>query len=196
MSEENQFSDEQIVKIFQGGDKAIFDLLVIKYQSRIKNIVARFLKKDSASIDDVAQETFMNAYLALNNFRNESQFYTWLYRIAVNSAKNYLKSNAYKHKVLDYSIDDEESFYLQETSDILDQPHLNKEYSDLEQKFKKTLELLPTEMREIIIMRELQDLSYKEISHILQCPVGTVRSRLFRAREKLFELLELGQNSE
>ena len=190
----SDLTDEQIVALFQQGEKHLFDILVLKYQSRVQSIISRFLRKDTASIEDIAQEAFINAYNALDKFRSDSQFYTWLYRIAINCAKNYLRSNAFKHRASDVSIDDEDLNIDAVSIDILDQPDLNIEYQQLNAELKSALNELPQEMQDVIVMRELSGKSYEEIAKILDCPVGTVRSRLFRAREKLFELVDFSIN--
>jgi len=178
-----------LVKLFQEGKREVFDLLVVKYQSRIMVVISQFMKKDHSSVEDIAQETFINAYRALDNFRFESQFYTWLYRIAVNSAKNYLKSNAYKSRTNSQTVDIDETTEIA-TENLEDQPNDLLEYEEMSQELQQVFSQLPREMRDVIVMRELSGKSYQEIAQILDCPIGTVRSRIHRAREKIFELMQ------
>jgi len=161
-------SDQQLVERVQRGDKRAFDLLVLKYQFKLQSIISRFVR-DRDEIADVTQEAFIKAYRALPGFRGESQFYTWLYRIAVNTAKNYLVTRSRRPPSADIDVADAE--YLA----------ANDQLHDLDS--RKTIADLPEDLRTAVTLREYEDLSYDDIAEIMQCPTGTVRSRLFRARE-------------
>jgi RNA polymerase sigma-70 factor (ECF subfamily) len=179
----------------QQGDKSAFDLLVIKYQHKIIQLVNRYVK-DPSEAQDVAQEAFIKAYRALGNFRGDSAFYTWLYRIAINTAKNYLVSRSRRSS--DYEVDVQDAEAIENAPQLqgMETPErllLNQEIIDT---IKTAIDKLPDEMRTAIILREFDGMSYEEIAEVMDCPVGTVRSRLFRAREaidnKLNPLLEHG----
>lgn len=188
MSDQNLL-DEQLVERVQRGDKAAFNLLVKKYQHKVVNLVARYVN-NPGDVPDVAQEAFIKAYRALPTFRGESAFYTWLYRIAVNTAKNYLTSQGRRPPSSDVEADDAESYgggdALQEVS--------TPENLALTDEIKRTvfaaIEALPEDLRTAITLRELEGLSYEEIAEIMDCPVGTVRSRIFRAREAIDKKLK------
>ena len=189
--------DEDLVLRVQQGDKSAFDLLVIKYQHKIIQLVNRYVK-DPSEAQDVAQEAFIKAYRALGDFRGDSAFYTWLYRIAINTAKNYLVSRARRSSNYQVDIDDAEALENAPQLQGMDTPErllLNQEIIDT---IKTAIEHLPEEMRTAIILREFEGMSYEEIAVAMDCPVGTVRSRLFRAREaidiKLNPLLEHGDS--
>lgn len=182
-SGENE-SDQQLVRRVQKGDNRAFDLLVLKYQYKIQAVISRFVK-DQSEVLDVAQETFIKAYRAMGNFRGDSQFYTWLYRIAVNTAKNHLVTKTRRPPGSDIDIGDAEHYnggeYLQEN----DTPEREMYRSELEKVVNNTLAELPEDLRTAITLRELEGMSYEEIAEIMDCPVGTVRSRIFRARETI-----------
>jgi RNA polymerase sigma-70 factor (ECF subfamily) len=187
--------DEDLVLRVQQGDKCAFDLLVIKYQHRIIQLVNRYVK-DPSEAQDVAQEAFIKAYRALGNFRGDSAFYTWLYRIAINTAKNYLVSRSRRSS--DYQVDIQDAEALENAPQLqgMETPErllLNQEIIDT---IKTAIDKLPEEMRIAIMLREFEGMSYEEIAEAMDCPVGTVRSRIFRAREaidnKLNPLLEHG----
>lgn len=185
--------DKDLVLRVQKGDKSAYDLLVIKYQYKIIQLVNRYVK-DPSEAQDVAQEAFIKAYRALGNFRGESAFYTWLYRIAINTAKNYLVARARRSSDYEIDIDDAEQVHNVPELKGLDTPEqhlLNEEIIDA---IKTAIEKLPEEMRIAITLREFEGMSYEEIAETMDCPVGTVRSRIFRAREaidnKLNPLLE------
>ncbi|MCB5225511.1 RNA polymerase sigma factor RpoE [Alishewanella sp. 16-MA] len=176
--------DWQIVQRVQQGDKAAFNLLVKKYQHRIANLISRYVS-NHGDVADVAQEAFIKAYRAIPGFRGESAFYTWLYRIAVNSAKNYLVSNNRKPPASDVDAEDAEYY---EGSDALkeqDSPEHLLLSEEIRQVVFGTIEKLPDELRTAITLRELEGLSYEEIAEVMECPIGTVRSRIFRAREAI-----------
>ena len=189
--------DENLVLRVQQGDKAAFDLLVIKYQHKIIQLVNRYVK-DPSEAQDVAQETFIKAYRAVGDFRGDSAFYTWLYRIAINTAKNYLVSRARRSSNYQVDIQDAEAIENAPQLQGMDTPErllLNQEIIDT---IKTAIDHLPEEMRTAIMLREFEGMSYEEIAVAMDCPVGTVRSRLFRAREaidiKLNPLLEHGDS--
>jgi RNA polymerase sigma-70 factor (ECF subfamily) len=187
--------DEDLVLRVQQGDKSAYDFLVIKYQHRIIQLVNRYVK-DPSEAQDVAQEAFIKAYRALGNFRGDSAFYTWLYRIAINTAKNYLVSRSRRSSDYHVDIQDAETFENAPQLQGMETPErllLNQEIIDT---IKAAIEKLPEEMRTAIMLREFEGMSYEEIAQAMDCPVGTVRSRIFRAREaidnKLNPLLEHG----
>ena len=179
-----QKTDQQLVELVQQGNKAAFDLLVIKYQHKVLSLVSRFVK-NQGDVPDVAQETFIKAYRALANFRGDSAFYTWLYRIAVNTAKNYLV--AQKRRPSSSDIDIEEGEYFSGADDLRDNASPEKLLMarELRDVVITTLEELPEDLRTAITLRELEGMSYEDIANVMECPVGTVRSRIFRAREAL-----------
>lgn len=176
--------DWQIVQRVQQGDQAAFNVLVKKYQHRIANLISRYVS-NHGDVADVVQEAFIKAYRAIPGFRGESAFYTWLYRIAVNSAKNYLVANNRKPPSSD--VDAEEAEYF-EGSDALkeqDSPEHLLLSEEIRYVVFSTIEKLPDELRTAITLRELEGLSYEEIAEVMDCPIGTVRSRIFRAREAI-----------
>jgi RNA polymerase sigma-70 factor, ECF subfamily len=190
--------DQQLVVRAQKGEKRAFDLLVAKYQRRLARLLSRFLR-DSADIEDVTQEAFVKAYRSLPAFRGESAFYTWLYRIGINTAKNFLSASNRRPVVhADFADEDGESFDL--ASQV---PDLNTPESELMNKqiiatVNAAVERLPEELRTAISLREMDGLSYDEIARVMDCPIGTVRSRIFRAREaiatELRPLLDTAKN--
>ncbi|GIU08991.1 RNA polymerase sigma factor RpoE [Shewanella glacialipiscicola] len=184
-----QLSDQQLVERVQQGDKNAFNLLVLKYQSKVISLISRYVR-NQADVADVAQEAFIKAYRALPNFRGESAFYTWLYRIAVNTAKNYLVSQGRRTPANDVDVEDAEYY---EGSDALKE-FASPERLMLSDEIKKvifdTLETLPDELRMAISLRELDGMSYEDIAIVMECPVGTVRSRIFRAREAIDKKLQ------
>ncbi|MGS0679542.1 RNA polymerase sigma factor RpoE [Shewanella sp. 125m-7] len=188
-----QISDQQLVERVQRGDKNAFNLLVLKYQNKVANLISRYVR-NQADVADVSQEAFIKAYRALPNFRGESAFYTWLYRIAVNTAKNHLVAQGRRAPAND--VDAEEAEYY-DGSDALKE-FASPERLVLSEEIQKvifdTLDTLPEELKMAISFRELDGMSYEEIANVMDCPVGTVRSRIFRAREaidkKLKPLLE------
>lgn len=182
MSEQKK--DLGLVRKAQAGDKQAFDLLVRKYQSRIISLVSRYLGHNG-DVQDVAQDAFIKAYTALPNFRGEAAFYTWLYRIAVNSAKNYLMARGRKPATVDVDAEETEFF---ETSESLKE-NASPERLALTEEIKTvifdTIEQLPEELKVAIQLREIDGMSYEEISTAMGCPIGTVRSRIFRARDAI-----------
>ncbi|KFZ38320.1 RNA polymerase sigma factor RpoE [Shewanella mangrovi] len=184
-----QISDQQLVERVQRGDKNAFNLLVQKYQSKVINLISRYVR-NQADVADVAQEAFIKAYRALPNFRGESAFYTWLYRIAVNTAKNHLVSQGRRAPSND--VDAEEAEYY-DGSDALKEfasPERLMLSDEIKQVVFDTLESLPEELKMAISLRELDGMSYEEIANVMECPVGTVRSRIFRAREAIDKKLQ------
>lgn len=184
-----QLTDQQIVEKVQRGDKNAYSLLVTKYQHKVAHLVSRYVK-NSGDVADVTQEAFIKAYRALPNFRGDSAFYTWLYRIAVNSAKNYLVSQSRKPPANDVDAD-EADFY--DGSDALKEqnsPERSLMSDELERVLFETVEKLPEDLRMAITLREMEGLSYEDIAKVMDCPVGTVRSRIFRAREAIDKVLQ------
>ena len=179
---EDQASDKQLVVRVQKGDKRAFDLLVIKYQFKVQAIVSRFVW-DRDELADVTQEAFIKAYRAIPNFRGESQFYTWLYRIAVNSAKNYVVARGRRPPESDIDAADAEQWVCSDQIRDLETPESQLFCQELEHAVRQVIADLPEDLRTAVTLREYHDLSYDEIADIMKCPTGTVRSRLFRARE-------------
>jgi RNA polymerase sigma-70 factor, ECF subfamily len=181
--------DQQLVERVQRGDKAAFDLLVVKYQRKIFRLLSRLIR-DSAEVEDVAQEAFIKAYRALPNFRGDSAFYTWLYRIAINTAKNWLVSQGRRAPTsTETEIEDAETFDDGEQLRDLNTPDamlLTRQVGDA---VNRAIEALPEDLKTAIVLRELEGLSYEEIAETMNCPIGTVRSRIFRAREAIAEEL-------
>ncbi|MCR6653989.1 MAG: RNA polymerase sigma factor RpoE [Cellvibrionaceae bacterium] len=177
-----QDTDEQLVARVQQGDKRAFDLLVLKYQHKIIAIISRFVR-DSAEVHDVAQEAFIKAYRALGNFRGDSAFYTWIYRIAVNTAKNHLVSRGRRPPATDVDIDDAEFLSGADGLRDITSPEHELMKDQLEQVVYKAIQSLPEDLRTALTLREMEGMSYEEIAEVMDCPVGTVRSRIFRARE-------------
>ncbi|SMF35775.1 RNA polymerase, sigma-24 subunit, RpoE [Alteromonadaceae bacterium Bs31] len=177
-------TDEQLVARVQKGDKRAFDLLVLKYQHKILAIISRFVK-DNAEVQDVAQETFIKAYRALANFRGDSAFYTWIYRIAINTAKNYLVSRGRRPPSSDVDVDDAEYYSGGEQLKDFASPEGQMMRDQLEEVVHKAIRELPEDLRTAVTLREMEGMSYEEIAEVMGCPVGTVRSRIFRAREAI-----------
>ena len=182
-------NDQQLVERVQAGDQSAFNLLVLKYQHRVLKLVGRFVS-DPSEAQDVAQEAFLKAYRALGSFRGESAFYTWLYRIAINTAKNALV--AQRRRPVDFDLDaqDPESFERQAKLKESDTPEGVLLTEEIRQVVEKAMEQLPEDLRTAIVLRELDGLSYEEIAEAMDCPVGTVRSRIFRAREAIDKKLK------
>lgn len=181
---DQQANDQQLVARVQKGDRRAFDLLVIKYQHRILALVSRFIP-DFAEAQDVTQEAFIKAYRALPNFRGDSQFYTWMYRIAVNTAKNFLVSRNRRTPIRDIDVDDAEYFADEGSMKDIASPDKLMARDQLRTVVFQAIETLPEELRVAITLRELDGLSYEDIAQVMGCPIGTVRSRIFRAREAI-----------
>ena len=182
-------TDAQLVKRVQKGDKRAFDLLVLKYQHKVQAVISRFVK-DHTEVLDVSQEAFIKAYRAIGNFRGESQFYTWLYRIAVNTAKNYLVTRNRRPPSEDVDISDAEYYSGSEYLKDNDTPEGEMYRSELEKAVFQAMTDLPEDLRTAVTLREMEGMSYEEIAEVMNCPVGTVRSRIFRAREAITDKIQ------
>jgi RNA polymerase sigma-70 factor, ECF subfamily len=182
-------ADQQLVRRVQAGDKSAFNLLVLKYQHRVLKLVSRFVS-DAAEAEDVAQEAFIKAYRALASFRGDSAFYTWLYRIAINTAKNALVSNRRRPVDFDLDLQDPEQYDRHARLKESDTPEGVLLTEEIRQVVEHAMEQLPEDLRTAIVLRELEGLSYEEIAEAMDCPVGTVRSRIFRAREAIDKKLK------
>jgi RNA polymerase sigma-70 factor (ECF subfamily) len=186
-------TDQQLVVRVQKGDKRAFDLLVLKYQYKVHAIVARFIR-DSDEVRDVVQEAFIKAYRALPKFRGDSQFYTWLYRIAVNTAKNYLVARSRRPPSSDVDLEDAQ--YYSGSDELRDHssPENQLFRDELESAINQAIVELPEDLRTAVTLREYEGLSYEDIAAVMDCPVGTIRSRIFRGREaidaRVVELVE------
>ena len=181
--------DQQLVERVQRGDKHAFDLLVTKYQRKLGRLISRFVR-DPAEAEDVTQDAFIKAYRALPGFRGESAFYTWLYRIGINTAKNHLLANK-RRAPTSTPFDAEESESLEDASLLRE---VNTPENELMSKqvvgvVQASLQQLPEDLRSALTLREIEGLSYEEIANVMNCPIGTVRSRIFRAREAVAENL-------
>jgi RNA polymerase sigma-70 factor (ECF subfamily) len=179
-------TDQQLVLRVQKGDKRAFDLLVLKYQYKLQAIVGRFIR-DTDEVADVTQEAFIKAYKALPKFRGDSQFYTWLYRIAINTAKNYLVSRSRRPANTDIDVEDAEQFANNDKLIDQESPESSMMTDELAAIIKNSLNALPEDLRTALTLREFEGMSYEDIAAVMGCPVGTVRSRIFRAREFLDE---------
>ena len=180
---EESSTDKQLVERVQRGDKRAFDLLVLKYQHRIVGLVGRYLR-DQDEVQDVAQEAFIKAYRALPRFRGDSAFYTWLYRIAINTAKNHLVSRSRRPPDSDVDVDLADGIYQDSLSDMVN-PENSLATDQLEAVVYKAIDDLAEDLKVAVTLREFEGLSYEEIADVMECPVGTVRSRIFRAREAI-----------
>ena len=180
--------DQALVERVQSGDTRAFDLLVRKYQHKIVSVVTRYVS-DWSEAQDVAQEAFIRAYRAIGAFRGDSAFYTWVYKIAINTAKNHLVSRGRRPPIGDITIDD--AVQLEGASQLRDRATPERELlrQEIERTVSSTVEELPEELRTAITLREVDGLSYEEIAEAMSCPIGTVRSRIFRAREAIDEKL-------
>jgi RNA polymerase sigma-70 factor (ECF subfamily) len=176
--------DQILVERAQRGDRHAFDLLVLKYQQKIVNLVMRYVRDPTEALD-VSQEAFVKAYRALPRFRGDSAFYTWLYRIAINTSKNYLES--LQRKPTEYNLDAQDPMSAERHAQLRDEetPEGIAMQEQLRKVLEKTIAALPEELRTAIMLREIEGLSYEEIATAMDCPVGTVRSRIFRARDAL-----------
>ena len=181
--------DQQLVERAQHGDKHAFELLVAKYQRKLGRLLSRFIR-DAAEIEDVTQEAFIKAYRALPSFRGDSAFYTWLYRIGINTAKNYLVAMGRRAPTTtEFDIADAETFEDGEQLKDLNTPENELMSKQIAKTVNQTLQELPDELRTAITLREIEGLSYEDIAISMGCPIGTVRSRIFRAREAIAEKL-------
>jgi len=185
MAQGDREIDQQLVERAQNGDKRAFELLVVKYQRKLTRLLSRFIR-NSGEVEDVAQEAFIKAYRALPSFRGESAFYTWLYRIGINTAKNYLVAMG-RRAPTSTGLDAEEAETFDDNERLRD---MNTPEAELMSKqmaavVNETMQTLPEELRTAITLREIEGLSYEEIAEVMNCPIGTVRSRIFRARETI-----------
>ena len=189
--------DQALVERAQKGDKRAFELLVAKYQRKLGRLLSRMVR-DAAEVEDITQETFIKAYRALPGFRGESAFYTWLYRIGVNTAKNYLVGRKRQATSTDVLAEDAENY---EEGDMLRDvatPDAELQTKQIAQAVNSAVDALPDELRVAITLREIEGMSYEEIAQMMDCPIGTVRSRIFRAREAIAERIRpmLGTNKD
>ena len=182
-------TDQELVRRVQAGDQTAFNLLVLKYQHRVLKLVGRFVN-DAAEAEDVAQEAFLKAYRALASFRGDSAFYTWLYRIAINTAKNALVSQRRRPVDFDLDLQDPDQYDRQAKLKEADTPEGVLLTDEIRAVVEEAMEQLPEDLRTAIVLRELEGLSYEEIAEAMDCPVGTVRSRIFRAREAIDKKLK------
>ena len=177
--------DQELVERAQAGDQKAFERLVEKYQRKLGRLLSRFIR-DHAEVEDVSQEAFIKAYRALPSFRGESAFYTWLYRIGINTAKNYLVAKGRRAPTsTDYDASDAESFEDADQLHDINTPERLMQSRQIGQTVNAAMEALPEELRNAIVLREIEGLSYEEIAVAMACPIGTVRSRIFRAREAI-----------
>lgn len=180
----SQSSDKKLVKRVQKGDKGAFDLLVLKYQHKIVNLVMRYVRDPEIALD-ITQEAFIKAYRALPRFRGDSAFYTWMYRIAVNTAKNHLAAQRRRPMDVELDLQDPEQYDLHAKLKETDTPEGVTLSNELKETVERAIAALPEDLRTAIILRELDGMSYEEIAQTMECPVGTVRSRIFRARDAI-----------
>lgn len=186
MTTDNKSVDLQLVQRAQQGETAAYDVLVLKYQPKVLNIIARFVR-DTSECQDIAQEVFLKAYRALGSFRGDSAFYTWLYRIAVNTAKNHLTAQSRRptDQSNSFDINDPESIFTPDSLQDYDTPEGLALTAEIQDAVARAIQALPDDLREAVTLRELEGMSYEEIADTMQCPIGTVRSRIFRAREAI-----------
>lgn len=182
-------SDLELVRRAQRGERGAFDLLVLRYQHKVVKLVARLLR-DRTEAEDVAQEAFVKAYRALGSFRGDSAFYTWLYRIAVNTARNSLASRQRRPLEYEAGLSEAEQTAVEARMRHTDTPEATALSEEIHQAVNRAIGELPEDLRTAIVLREVEGLSYEEIAAAMDCPVGTVRSRIFRAREAIDRVLE------
>jgi RNA polymerase sigma-70 factor (ECF subfamily) len=182
-------SDLELVRRAQRGERGAFDLLVLRYQHKVVKLVARLLR-DRTEAEDVAQEAFVKAYRALGSFRGDSAFYTWLYRIAVNTARNTLASRQRRPLQYEAGLSESEQSAVESRMQHTDTPEANALSDEIQEAVNRTIGELPEDLRTAIILREVEGLSYEEIAAAMDCPVGTVRSRIFRARDAIDRILK------
>ncbi|GAB3277704.1 RNA polymerase sigma factor RpoE [Parahaliea aestuarii] len=179
-----EVTDKQLVAKVKKGDSRAFDMLVLKYQHKILGLVSRYVH-DADEVQDVAQEAFIKAYRALPNFRGDSAFYTWLYRIAINTAKNYLVSRSRRPPGSDVEVEDAEYYEGGGALRDIESPEAALYGAELQAVVERAISELPDDLRTAVTLREFDGLSYEDIAEVMSCPVGTVRSRIFRAREAI-----------
>ncbi|MHB1678457.1 MAG: RNA polymerase sigma factor RpoE [Sulfuriferula sp.] len=190
--------DQQLVEQVQRGDKQAFNLLVVKYERRLTRLLSRYVR-DPHEVEDIAQEAFIKAYRALSTFRGEAAFYTWLYRIGINTAKNYLMARGRRVPTTsEFDVEEAESFEEGTNLHELNTPENELLSKEVAQVVNEAMAALPEDLRAAISLREMEGLSYEEIAEAMGCPIGTVRSRIFRAREAIAAKLRpiLGTNQE
>ena len=181
--------DQQLVERAQRGDKQAFELLVVKYQRKLGRLLSRFIR-DPAKVEDVAQEAFIKAYRALPSFRGDSAFYTWLYRIGINTAKNYLVAMGRRAPTTtEFDSEEAENFEDGDQLRDLNTPEAELMTRQIAATVNQAMEELPEELRTAITLREIEGMSYEDIANVMNCPIGTVRSRIFRARETIADRL-------
>jgi RNA polymerase sigma-70 factor (ECF subfamily) len=180
----NESTDKELVKRVQKGDKGAFDLLVLKYEHKIVNLVMRYVRDPETALD-ISQEAFIKAYRALPRFRGDSAFYTWLYRIAVNTAKNHLAAQRRRPADIELDLQDPDQYGLHAKLKETDTPEAVTLSDELQEILERAIQALPDDLRTAIVLRELDGMSYEEIAQTMDCPVGTVRSRIFRARDAI-----------
>lgn len=177
-----QLTDQVLIERVQNGDKQAFNLLVIKYQNKVCSLISRYIK-NPGDVPDVAQEAFIKAYRAIPGFRGESAFYTWLYRIAVNTAKNYIVAQSRRPPASDVDAEDAEYYESGSALKEISNPENLTLSEELKQVVFDAIDALPEDLKTAMTLREIDGLSYEEIAEVMDCPVGTVRSRIFRARD-------------
>lgn len=182
MGEKN--TDQALVERVQSGDKKAFDLLVLKYQQRIMKVLSRYVR-DPSEVQDLAQEAFIKAYRALPNFRGDSAFYTWLYRIAINTAKNFIVAQGRRPPNDDIEATEAEQYDGESALKDYASPERETLRDEIRETVFKAIDELPEDLKTAITLRELEGMSYEEIAEAMDCPIGTVRSRIFRAREAI-----------
>lgn len=190
--------DQKLVERVQCGDKQAFNLLVVKYERRLTRLLSRYVR-DPHEVEDVAQEAFIKAYRALSTFRGEAAFYTWLYRIGINTAKNYLMARRRRvPNTSEFDVEESENFEEGNNLHELNTPENELLSKEVAQVVNEAMAALPEDLRAAISLREMEGLSYEEIAEAMGCPIGTVRSRIFRAREAIAAKLRpiLGTNQE
>jgi len=189
--------DHSLVQRVQRGDKVAFEMLFTKYQRRVSRLISRFVRSD-AEVEDIVQESFIKAYRALGSFRGDSAFYTWLYRIAVNTAKNYLVAASKRPiSLTQFEKNDDDDFEEDHFMSDAATPESELITKQIAETVNKTMNELPADLREAIMLREIEGMSYEDIADSMGCPIGTVRSRIFRAREaisqKIKPMLDVGE---
>jgi len=184
-----RIADDVLVERVRQGDRSAFDALVIKYQQKIVKLVSRYVSEPSDALD-VAQEAFIKAYRAMPSFRGESAFYTWLYRIAINTAKNYLVAEGRRPIEGGLDLQDPEQYDMQIRAQDIDTPENLALSEEIKRTVDEAIAALPDDLRTAIMLREFEGMSYEEIAEAMSCPVGTVRSRIFRAREAIDQRLK------
>ena len=182
-------TDRELVRRVQNGERQAFDILFVRYQHKIQRLVSRFLR-DPEEIEDVVQESFIKAYRALPRFRGDSAFYTWLYRIAINTSKNFLEAKTRRPPAVDIDSKDAEAMDGADQLRHSENPENVLRQDELKSMIKIAIDELPNELRSAVTLREFDGLSYEQIAEVMECPVGTIRSRIFRARESIDQRIQ------